>query len=79
MLHGRSEPVFQFAFGLAAGPMLVFLQYGRIDHTGDVTGSGQDEFDLAAEEGTPSEDRARRRDMVLARCLVEDGDFHVPE
>src|SRR5438045_7305122 len=72
MLVRPGEPAFEIADRPAAGPVAVFLLGRRIDHAGNVAGTGQHEFDRTSKELRAEERRFRRRDVIFAGGQIVD-------
>ena len=65
-LLGLGKPSFDVANEWPADPVAVFDLVRGVDHAGNMTGTGDDERDRAAEKFRAQEYRFRRRDMILA-------------
>jgi hypothetical protein len=67
------KPAFEIgAARLRAGPILVFVLVRRVDHAGDVAGTGQNEAHRPAEIFAAEQHRLRRRNVILAGGEIVD-------
>jgi len=67
MFGGLGQPFINIrANRFGPGPVLIFMQIGRIDHAGDMAGPGEHELRRAAEIFRTVQHRFGRRDVILS-------------